>query len=103
MRSILFLAVSGVLTGCSVVSTVQQAWDWDPAVNPGVAAANAPARVAPPAGRLAELRLQRQEIRARIAAEPDIRQRQILYAQLHDIGRQLSPLERHVNSSNLMR
>lgn len=103
MRSIFFLAVGGMLAGCSVISTVQQAWDWDPATNPRVAVADAPARVAPDPGRLAQLRLQRQEIRARIAAEPDIRQRQILYAQLHDIGRQLSPLERQVDSANSAR
>ena len=103
MRSILFLAVGGLLAGCSVISAVPQAWHWDPASRPGGVAAGAPVRVDAPAGRLEQLRQQRLEIRARIAAEPDIRQRQILYAQLHEIGRQLSPLERPVNSANLSR
>lgn len=103
MRSILFLAVGGLLAGCSVISAMPQAWDWDPATNPPLGAAEAPAGVAPDPGRLAELRLQRQEIRARIAAEPDIRQRQVLYAQLHEIGRQLSPMERQFDSENPVR
>lgn len=103
MRSILVLAVLGLLAGCSMISAAPQAWDWDPATNPRVAAADARARATAYAGRLADLRVQRQDIRARIAAEPDIRQRQALYAQLHQIGLQLSPLERRYDSADSVR
>jgi hypothetical protein len=100
MRCIPFLAVAGLLAGCSMLSAVPQAWNWDPASRPVAVTGDAPPISAAPVARLTELRLQREEIRIRIAAEPHIGQRQVLYAQLHEIGRQLSPLERQADVSN---
>jgi hypothetical protein len=48
--------------------------------------------------RVAQLQIQRNEVRARIGATPDIGQRLDLYAQLHSIGSRLSPLERELAS-----
>jgi hypothetical protein len=45
---------------------------------------------------VAQLQLQRNDIRARIAAEPDVMARQRLYGQLHAVGMALSPLERRL-------
>lgn len=102
MRPIFVLIVLGSLAGCSMLTAVPDAWNWDPASRPVVARTDASANFAPSI-RVTDLRMQRQEIRTRIAAEPDIRQRQVLYAQLHAIGGQLSPLERQPDFQNLAR
>lgn len=83
-----FLAV---LAGCSVVPL--QAWTYDPTQPQPKPAASA-AEVAPLADRVAELQLQRNDIRVQIAAERDPWARQRLYARLHSVGRELSPMER---------
>jgi hypothetical protein len=81
------------LAGCSVVPP--QAWTYDPTQPQPRAVAN-PAETAPLADRLAELQLERNDIRAQIAAERDPWARQRLYARLHSVGRELSPLERQL-------
>jgi hypothetical protein len=48
--------------------------------------------------RTAQLQLERNEIRTRIANEPDARKRVGLYVSLHRLGMELSPLERQLAS-----
>ena len=48
--------------------------------------------------RLSTLELERGALRGRISAEPDILQRQALYAQLHEVGTELSILQRQLFS-----
>ena len=97
MRFALSLAAAILLSGCSTVSAVRDAWNWDataaPARRPIVLA---PEQVAALTNRMAELQIRRNDIRSRISAEPDIRARQRLYEDLHAVGRQLSPLERQL-------
>jgi hypothetical protein len=55
-----------------------------------------PQDVAALTDRSAQLQLQRNEIRDRIASERDAWARQRLYEELHQVGMQLSPLERRL-------
>ena len=97
MRLRLTLVTATLLAGCSTVSTVREAWYWDPtAPQARTHAVIAPDQAAALTSRLAVLQTQRTEIRSRISAEPDIRVRQRLYEDLHRVGRQLSPLERQM-------
>ena len=86
------------LAGCSTVSSMRDAWTWDLAVPPAraVLTAEESARLTNEA---AALQIERNEIRARISAEADIWRRQGLYAQLHDVGMRLSPLERQLQAA----
>lgn len=93
MRTVLALILAAGVAGCAVVPPA--AWDFDPA-RPAPAAALAPQQVAPMTQRLAQLQIERNAIRSRIAAERDVRQRLALYEQLHRVGRELSPLERQL-------
>lgn len=97
MRFPLSLAAVALLAGCSTVSTVREAWDWDPSVvqaRPPVTLSAEQASAL--TNRLADLQIRRNAIRSRISAEPDIRVRQRLYQDLHSVGRELSPLERQL-------
>lgn len=97
MRLSLSLAAMALLAGCSTVSTVREAWDWDPsAMQDRTRVALSGEQSGALTNRLAELQIQRNAIRSRISAEPDIRVRQRLYEDLHSVGRQLSPLERQL-------
>lgn len=97
MRLPLLLAALVLLSGCSTVATVREAWDWDPsAMQERSVSRLSTEQRAVMTNRLADLQLQRNEIRSRISAEPDIRARQRLYADLHAVGQQLSPLERQL-------
>lgn len=97
MRIPLFIAASALLCGCSTIDNVREAWYWDSTRAPGQARAQlAPQELASLTNRVADLQLRRNEIRARISAEPDIWARQRLYADLHSVGMQLSPLERRL-------
>lgn len=85
------------LAGCSVVPPA--AWTFDPtrpAAKQGVPVEEAVA-LTDRAAQL-QLQLQRNAIRARIAAEPDVQARQRLYGELHAVGLALSPLERRLAS-----
>ncbi len=86
-----------LLAGCSTptIDAAREAWHWD-ATRPPARASLPPAELAQLTNRIAGLALQRNEIRGRISAEPDINARQRLYAQLHEVGMQLSPLERQL-------
>jgi hypothetical protein len=82
-----------LLTACSVVPP--QAWTFDPTqpqAKPPIGMAEAVALT----DRTAQLQLQRNAIRARIANEPDARNRLPLYESLHRVGLELSPLERRL-------
>jgi len=95
MRLPFSLVAIALLAGCSAVSTVRDAWYWDPTLR-AERIVLSPEQFGTLTNRLAGLQMQRNEIRARISAEPDIQARQRLYQELHDVGRQLSPLERQV-------
>ncbi len=88
-------AALALLAGCSVVPP--SAWTFDPTVPAPKVALPAP-QVAELTDRVAQLQLERNDIRARIAAQPDVWQRQALYIQLHAVGSRLSPLERRLGT-----
>ena len=101
MRLFLSLAAAFLLAGCSTVTNVRDAWTWD-ATAPQAGARRIvlpPEQAAALTNRLADLQIRRNDIRARISAEPDIRARQRLYEELHSVGRQLSPLERQLTAA----
>jgi len=93
MRSVIALILAAGIGGCAVVPPA--AWDFDPA-RPAPQAALPPQQVAAMTQRLAQLQIERNAIRSRIASERDVRQRLALYEQLHRVGMELSPLERQL-------
>lgn len=95
MRVAASCAALAWVAGCSVVPP--SAWTFDPAAPVSKVALPAP-EVAELTDRVAQLQLERNEIRARIAAQRDVWQRQALYAQLHAVGSRLSPLERRLST-----
>lgn len=94
MRNAVCLPVLALLTSCAAV-VPPQAWTFDP-TQPQPRLALATAEVVALTDRVAQLQLQRNEIRARIAMEPDVWKRQGYYLQLHSVGMELSPLERRL-------
>lgn len=93
MRIAISCVLLALLGGCAVVP--HSAWTFDPThpqPKPALAASDATGLT----DRLAQLQLERNEIRARIASEPDAGVRLRLYADLHRVGTQLSPLERRL-------
>ncbi|MDB5944480.1 MAG: hypothetical protein JWQ13_4046 [Ramlibacter sp.] len=97
MRLPLSLATLALLAGCSTASAVREAWNWDPtAPRERTRIVLAPEQLASLSNRLADLRIQRNDIRSRISAEPDVGVRLRLYEDLHRVGMQLSPLERQL-------
>ncbi len=82
-----------LLTGCVVVP--HQAWTFDP-TRPSPKPALAPQEAVPLTDRLAQLQLERNAIRTRIASERDAMARQGLYLRLHEVGMELSQLERRL-------
>ena len=82
-----------LLAGCPVVPP--EALSFDPA-RPAPKTILPAAELAALTDRVAQLQLERNEIRARIAGQPDIWERQRLYGQLHGVGMELSPLERRL-------
>ena len=91
----ILLPVLALCSACSVVPP--QAWTFDPREPPPKITLPA-TEVAAMTDRLAELQSERNQIRARIAAERDVWARQKQYEQLHDVGQELSPLERQLAS-----
>ena len=85
MRLPLCCAALLLATGCSTITPAdgQWAWTWD---------TPRPATVL--SARALELQAQRNAIRTSISGERDLMARQQLYADLHQVGRELSPLER---------
>lgn len=97
MRVPLLLAAAVLLSGCSTVSNVRDAWYWDPtAPQERSRAVLSVEQLGSLTNRLAALQIERTDIRSRISSEPDIRVRQLLYTDLHRVSRQLSPLERQL-------
>jgi hypothetical protein len=95
MRIAICFAALASLTACSVVPP--QAWTFDP-TRPQPKPTLAMAEVVALTDRTAQLQLERNAIRAQIAAEPDARNRLPLYESLHRVGIELSPLERRLAS-----
>ncbi|MBI2771566.1 MAG: hypothetical protein HYX47_18215 [Burkholderiales bacterium] len=97
MRVTFFAITVFALSGCSTVSSLGDAWTWDPATQqrPVRLVLSAP-ELASLTNEVAGLQIQRNEIRSRISGEPDIRNRLDLYEELHGVGRRLSPLERRL-------
>lgn len=93
MRIAASLAVLALVTGCSVVP--RQAWTYDPTVPQPKATLPIEVVVAL-TDRTAQLQIERNELRARIASEPDIWVRQDLYSRLHSVGMELSRSERRL-------
>ena len=93
MRIVLALTAVAFVSGCAVVPP--DAWTYDP-TQPQPKLAISPAEAATLSDRAAQLQLQRNDIRTRIANEPNVWNRQALYAQLHAVGSELSPIERRM-------
>jgi hypothetical protein len=93
MRTAILLSLLAAVSGCAVVPP--SAWNFDPTRPPARSAVPAPGLAALTSD-VAVLRSERDAIRARIAAERDVWQRQREYAQLHRVGLRLSPLERQL-------
>ncbi len=95
MRFATCIPVVVVLASCAVVPP--QAWTFDSTRQQSTTEPGASELAL--ADQVARLRSRRNEIREQIAAEPDIWKRLGLYARLHDVGMQLSPLERHLTNT----
>jgi hypothetical protein len=84
-----------LFAACTVVPP--QAWTFDPTQPP--AKATLPMeQVVALTDRIAQLQLQRNDIRARIAGEPDAQKRLDLYGSLHRVGSELSRLDRRLST-----
>jgi hypothetical protein len=93
MKSVFLSCIVAICSGCAVVP--ESAWTFDPshpAPKPTIAVPDAVALTS----RVSQLQQDRTAIRDRIASEPDVQKRLGLYEQLHDVGVQLSPLERQL-------
>jgi hypothetical protein len=95
MRMLLCLPSIALLGACSVIPP--QAYTFDP-TQPQPKLALATSEVTALTQRVAQLQLRRNEIQAQIATEPDARNRQLYYEDLHRLGMELSPLERRLST-----
>lgn len=93
MRIALLVPFLAFIAACSVVPP--QAWSFDPAQAPAMTLLP-PEQLAPLTNRVAQLQVERNEIRARIAGERDVSQRLRQYGELHRVGMELSLLERRL-------
>ena len=93
MRTAIALAALALVTGCAVVPP--QAFTYDPH-HPKPKATVPIEEVVALTDRVAQLQIERNEVRTRISAEQDIWARQDLYSRLHSVGSELSPLERRL-------
>ena len=93
LRHLISIAVLATLCGCSVVP--RSAWTYD-GTHPLPRVVAEPSGVAPLTDRIAQLQLELNEVRAKIAAQDDTFQRLPLYAQEHRIHRRLAPLQREL-------
>jgi len=92
-RSTFPLLIAAALCGCSVAP--RSAYTFDP-MHPQPKPVADAARVAPLTDRVAQLQLQLDEVRVKIAAQTDSFERLSLYAQEHRIHRRLAPLQREL-------
>ncbi len=95
MRIAIPCILLALLGGCAVVPT--EAWTYDP-TRPQPKPSMAVSDAAGLTDRMAQLQLERNEIRTRIASEPSAAVRLRLYEDLHRVGMQLSPLERRLTT-----
>lgn len=93
LRHIIPVAVLAALCGCSVVP--RSAWTYD-GTHPLPRAVADPAAVAPLTNSVAQLQIQLDEVRAKIAAQDDTFKRLPLYEQEYSIHRRLAPLQREL-------
>jgi hypothetical protein len=91
--SIIAAATLVCLSACSVVP--REAYTFDP-THPQAKPAMSVAEAAALTDRMAQLQLEKNAIRTRIANEPDALVRQRHYEALHVVGMQLSPVERRL-------
>jgi hypothetical protein len=93
--TILALApIAALLGGCAVAPPA--AWTFDP-THPQPKPVLEASQAAALTDRVAQLQLQRNDIRTRIASELDIWKRQDLYSDLHAVGMRLSRAERRLS------
>jgi len=102
MRLVLACAAAIALSGCSTFSSLREAWSWE-ATRPVGATALPPAEEPELGVRITQLQIQRDGIRSQISAEPDIWARQRLYADLHTVGLELTPLQRRLAGNKPLR
>jgi hypothetical protein len=95
MRILVGLCLVTALSACSVIPP--QAYTFDP-TQPQPKMSLATSEVTALTQRVAQLQLRRNEIRTQIATEPDARNRQLHYEDLHRVGMELSPLERRLST-----
>lgn len=93
MRTAIVLPLLAMCSACSVVPP--SAWTFDPRTPPAKIALPAE-EVAAMTNRLAQLQIERNQVRAQIASERDAWQRQEQYGRLHDVVAELAPLERRL-------
>ena len=94
MRNAICLPVLALLASCATV-VPPQAWTFDP-TRPQPKLVLPTPEVVALTERVAQLQLRRNEIRARIASEPDVWKRQDHYLHLHSVGMELSALQRRL-------
>ncbi|MEJ6022613.1 hypothetical protein [Ramlibacter sp. PS4R-6] len=87
------LIAAAALGGCSVVP--RSAWTYD-GTHPLPRVTAEPGAVAPLTDRVAQLQLELNEVRAKIAAQPGTFERLPLYRQENDIHSRLAPLQREL-------
>jgi len=93
MRLTLSLATAAVLAGCSVVP--QSAWTFDPTHPQPRPVADA-AAVAPLTNEVAGLQKELNDVRAKVAEQPDATHRLPLYSPEHRVGMRLSRAQREL-------
>src|SRR3954462_1414475 len=93
LRPLIPVALVAALCGCSVVP--RSAWTYDGTHPPARMAAD-PAAVSPLTNRVAQLQLELDEVRAKIASQDDTFKRLRLYEQEHSIHSRLAPLQREL-------
>ncbi|HUR89891.1 MAG TPA: hypothetical protein VMZ74_12450 [Ramlibacter sp.] len=93
MRSLVLVAAAVALAGCSVVPP--QAYTYDPTHPQPKPVADA-VLVAPLTDRVAQLQIELNAVRTKIAEQPDTWKRLSLYAEENRIHRRLGPLQREL-------
>jgi hypothetical protein len=92
-QTILSFALLAALAGCSVVPP--QAWTFDP-THPQPKPVADSGRIVPLTNSIAQLQLQLDEVRGKIATEPDAGKRLALYREENRIHGRLGPLQREI-------
>ena len=89
------LTALSALSGCSSIDTLRDAWNWDVTQPQPRLVLSGPV-LSELRGRIAQMRQERDAIRARVSAEPSLKERQKLYEELHGLGLRMAPLERRL-------